>query len=171
MINMRGVENKGGATFRQSPRLKNGSRVRETVRRSLRGRKVSGGKPVQLNASLVSKLSEMAAIDKRSEKRGTKRVGTSVDDALVAAEHVGIEINWKSVGTFGCYHCPHAFSKIKECVFVFCLKCHEEKTKKVAEKRSGQETNNGTAAVKRRGGRGRAAAGVKEVNVCDNLKK
>ena len=76
------------------------------------------------------------------------------------------------MGTFGCYHCPQAFSKSEECVFVFCLKCHEEKMKKVAEKRGGQETNDGTAtAGRRRGNRGRAAVGVEEVNVCKNLKR
>ena len=76
------------------------------------------------------------------------------------------------MGTFGCYHCPQAFSKSEECVFVFCMKCHEEKMWIIAEKMCGQETNNGTAtAGRRRGKRGRAAVGVEEVNVCKNLKR
>ena len=66
----------------------------------------------------------MNANNKQSENRGTKRAGASgasvvsVDDALVAATHVNEEIDWKSVGTFGCYHCPHAFSK-KKLVYLY----------------------------------------------------
>ena len=94
-----------------------------------------------------------------------------MDNALVAAKHVNEEIDWKSVGTFGCYHCPHAFSKKKACVFVFCSNCHVEYTKKVNKKRGGQEENDRSAAVKRRGSRERKAVGVRETDVCDNLKK
>ena len=61
-----------------------------------------------------------------------------MDNALMAAKHEDREIDWKSVGTFGCYHCAHAFSKTKECVFVFCSSCHVEYTKKVDEKRGGR---------------------------------
>ena len=44
---------------------------------------------------------------------------------------------------------------------------------KTAEKTRGVvgTNNNGGAANKRRGRRGRAAAGIMEVNVCENLKK
>ena len=98
-----------------------------TVWRSPRRGEVLSGITVKLKPLLVSKLSNMTANEEQSKKRGTKRVGTSVDDALIAAGHVNDEIDWKSVGTFGCYHCPHAFSKIEGCAFVFWMKCHEEK--------------------------------------------
>ena len=144
----------------------------ETVRRSPRRSKVRRKNTKELKTSLARKLTKMTANEERSEKRGTKRGGTSVDDALMAAGHVNVEINWEIGSKFGCYHCSKAFSKSEECVFVFCEKCHEWKMKKIAEKRGGNETNNSTTtAGRRRGSRGRAAGGVEEVNVCENLKR
>ena len=92
----------------------------------------------------------------------------TVDDDLVAAKRRPTMVGWKR-GTFECYHCPHAFSKDNECVFVFCTWCHGDKLEKVMEKTRGEMGADN--ANKRRGGRGRASAGVKEVNVCDNLKR
>ena len=119
----------------------------------------------------MSKLDKMNANDEQSENRGTTRAGASVDDALVAAKHVNEEIDWKSVGTFECYHCAHAFSKNEDCVFVFCSNCHVEYTKKVIEKRGGQEENDRSGAASRRGNRERKEDGIRETNVCENLKK
>ena len=148
-----------------------GEKNEEPVARRLsprRGKAAAGRVNNVLATSLLDKLDKLDTSNKQTEKRGEKRVGASVDDDLVAAKHTNTEIGWKS-GTFGCYHCPHAFSKDEECVFVFCTWCHGEKMEKIAEKTRGEiGTNN---ANKRRGSRGRAAAGVKEVNVCDNLKK
>ena len=95
-----------------------------------------------------------------------------MDDDLVAAKPTNTEIGWKR-GTFECYHCPHAFSKDEECVFVFCTWCHGQKMEKIAEKTRGVVgTNNDSGAQnKRRGSRGRATTGVTEVNVCENLRK
>ena len=131
------------------------------VRRSPRGK--------GLAASLVAKLDKANASSIQSEKRGEKRVVATVDDDLVAAKPTKTLVGWKRGTPFLCYHCPHAFSKDDECVFVFCTWCHGDKLEKVMEKKRGEiGTSN---ANKRRGGRGRASAGVKEVNVCDNLKR
>ena len=130
------------------------------------GRKSPRGKSVA--PSLVAKLDKMNASGTASEKRGEKRVVATVDDDLVAAKPRPTMVGWKR-GSFECYHCPHAFSKDNECVFVFCTWCHGDKLEKVMEKTRGEMGADN--ANKRRGGRGRASAGVKEVNVCDNLKR
>ena len=64
-----------------------------TARRSPRRGEVSSGRTVKLKPSLVSKLSNMTANEEKMERRGTKRVGTSVDDALIAVGHVNDEID------------------------------------------------------------------------------
>lgn len=63
------------------------------------------------------------------------------------------------------------FWQVKSVYLYSAQSAMERRWRRLAEKRGDQETNAGTAANKRRGGRGRVAAGVKEVNVCDNLKK
>ena len=109
------------------------------------GRKSPRGKSVA--PSLVAKLDKMNASDTASEKR----VVATVDDDLVAAKPRPTMVGWKR-GSFECYHCPHAFSKDNECVFVFCTWCHGEKMEKIAEKTRGEVgTNN---ANKRRESRG-----------------
>ena len=148
------------------------SKEHVVVRRSPSRGKYAAGE-VRVAASLIDKMDKMNTSNKQSEKRGEKRVGATVDDDLVAAKHKSVEIGWKR-GAFTCYHCPNAFSKEEKCVFVFCMWCHGEKMTQIAEKTRGVvgTNNNGGAANKRRGSRGRAkSAGVKEVNVCENLKK
>ena len=118
--------------------------------------------------TLVDKIMNMRSNEEQSERRGEKRGEVAVDGALMAADHANVEISWRVGKAFGCYQCPKAFSKKEKCVFVFCLTCHEEKMKKVAEMRGGNKTNKDN---RRRGNRGRAAGEMEEVNVCANLNK